>query len=488
MILAASFRSLLVQHSFHHQHHYYQQPHHYSHHLHHQRFHANIFVKRLSTNLVSSFSTLSSSPHSLSSDLSKPVANTSTNTLPNRSSNTISDHCPSHILQRRHSTLACKTSLLARGFLNRFRSNHPPHISTGDLFGKKENIFSPSSGINLHFRDQKRSPFCFATLPAVEKSSSDKDLQNQEEEGGEMNTSMIEEFRTSGVLIKDPVGLERKKKAIKEGGPEKLQVIADFDMTLTSFLVNGRRGQSCHSLVVTENEDVNEDRRKLHAKYYPLEIDATISHKQKLQYMEEWWAESHRLIIKGGLTFQTIQRSVANANIGFRNGTAEIFELLEKHDVPVLIFSAGLADIIEEVLRQKLKRNFPNVQVVSNRMDFDDTGRLVGFKGRVIHVLNKNEHALEMNSTLPKNGTIEGVNMDSVEAEKVLHRTNVVLLGDHLGDLRMSEGVDCENRITVGFLNDNVEQQLEDYVEKFDIVLLNDASMDKVMRLLKDLL
>jgi cytosolic 5'-nucleotidase 3 len=39
--------------------------------------------------------------------------------------------------------------------------------------------------------------------------------------------------------------------------------------------------------------------------------------------------------------------------------------------VPVLIFSAGLADVIEEVLRQQAELP-PNVHVVSNRMVFDN--------------------------------------------------------------------------------------------------------------------
>ena len=34
----------------------------------------------------------------------------------------------------------------------------------------------------------------------------------------------------------------------------------------------------------------------------------------------------------------------------------------------------------------------------------------------------------------------------------VKERTNVLLLGDHLGDLGMSDGLDYETRISAGFL------------------------------------
>ncbi|KAH1230201.1 Cytosolic 5'-nucleotidase 3A [Glycine max] len=106
--------------------------------------------------------------------------------------------------------------------------------------------------------------------------------------------------------------------------------------------------------------------------------------------------QAHGLLVEGGLTYDSIRQSVANANIAFREGVCELFEFLEERDAPVLIFSAGLADIIEEVLRQKLHRSFKNVRIVSNRMVFDDDGRLVTFKGKLIHSLNKNEHALDM--------------------------------------------------------------------------------------------
>lgn len=43
------------------------------------------------------------------------------------------------------------------------------------------------------------------------------------------------------------------------------------------------------------------------------------------------------------------------------------------------------------------------------------------------------------------NGSIDDYSM-------VKKRTNVLLLGDHIGDLGMSDGLNYENRIAVGFL------------------------------------
>eukprot|EP00246_Nothoceros_aenigmaticus_P008887 TRINITY_DN2409_c0_g3_i2.p1 TRINITY_DN2409_c0_g3~~TRINITY_DN2409_c0_g3_i2.p1 ORF type:complete len:359 (+),score=44.76 TRINITY_DN2409_c0_g3_i2:3-1079(+) len=289
------------------------------------------------------------------------------------------------------------------------------------------------------------------------------------------------------VIIGNPAELERKKKAIKAAGLSTLQVIADFDMTLTKYKIDGKRGQSCHALLCQGNVEYDIKRQQLYDHYYPSEICPTIPVDQKTKLMEEWWEKSHGLLVEGGLNYRNIKESVANATIGFRDGLTELFEILDAQGVPCLIFSAGLADIIEEVMRQKLHRFFGNIRVVSNRMDFDEADNLIGFRGRTIHVLNKNEHALEMAAPLHDDkGRAVGPEHEN-GATVVEGRTNVLLLGDHLGDLGMSDGVNYDNRISVGFLNENVENWLHIYKDAFDVVVVNDGSMNCVVELMEEL-
>nr|XP_027111233.1 7-methylguanosine phosphate-specific 5'-nucleotidase A-like isoform X1 [Coffea arabica] len=289
----------------------------------------------------------------------------------------------------------------------------------------------------------------------------------------------------SEVVVKDPQSLRHKISSIRLAGPEKLQVIADFDATLTKYWIDGRRGQSSHGLLRQGSPEYDEKRQKLYEYYHPLEFDPTIPLDQKAKLMEEWWGKSHALLVEGGLTYDAIKKSVTNSTIAFREGVVELFKFLEEKDVPVLVFSAGLADIIEEVFRQKLHRSFKNVRVVSNQMIFDQNGQLVSFKGKTIHVLNKNEHALDMAALVhDRIDNVNGLNEDNSFVKK---RTNVLLLGDHIGDLGMSDGLKYETRISVGFLNDNVENSLESYQKAFDVVYLNDTSMQGVVKLASQL-
>lgn len=73
------------------------------------------------------------------------------------------------------------------------------------------------------------------------------------------------------------------------------------------------------------------------------------------------------------------------------------------------------------------------------------------YTGKLIHVLNKNEHALDMAAPLHDQLGVDNGG-EGEENAYVKQRTNVLLLGDHMGDLRMSDGLNYESRISIGFL------------------------------------
>ncbi|ONI21573.1 hypothetical protein PRUPE_2G073700 [Prunus persica] len=321
--------------------------------------------------------------------------------------------------------------------------------------------------------------------------------------GSFRNQTHMESHASCEAVVADSELLVKKMAAICNAGPAKLQVgnlcsnfvccvlnnnkvIADFDGTLTKYWVNGCRGQSSHGLLQQENPEYDKKRQELYEHYHPLEFSPTIPIEEKTKLMEEWWTKTHGLLIEGGLTYDGIRQSVADSTIAFREGVVELFEFLEERDIPILIFSAGLADIIEEVLRQKIHRLFKNVKIVSNRMVFDNNGHLVSFQGKTIHSLNKNEHALDMAAPL-HDRLGDNIDATTYENASVKTRRNVLLLGDHIGDLGMSDGLNYENRISVGFLNDNVENSLDSYRKTFDIVYLNDAPMWGVVKLVSQL-
>ncbi|KAJ9062304.1 hypothetical protein DSO57_1012098 [Entomophthora muscae] len=277
------------------------------------------------------------------------------------------------------------------------------------------------------------------------------------------------------VVIKNPKSVLSKVKQILKDGAIALHIITDFDMTLTKHWVNGQRNFSSHSVLAASkavSESFINSEKALCAEYYPIEISTTISFEEKYAKMVEWWERCHSYYIEEKLTKDYICDVAHKFDMPYREGAHELIDVTAEKQIPVLVFSAGIGDIIEELLRsQKLLQ--PHVHVVSNSMSFDDEAPHYcnGFKRPLIHVLNKGEVALK---ETPFYNLAAG-------------RGNAILMGDSLGDIQMAGGLDHKTLLTVGFLNYDVEKLLPSYMEKFDVVITNDASFDWVHSILNQL-
>ncbi|XFF88433.1 hypothetical protein AB1E18_014652 [Capra hircus] len=259
---------------------------------------------------------------------------------------------------------------------------------------------------------------------------------------------MAEEVSTlmkATVLMRQPGRVQEIVGALRKGGGDRLQVISDFDMTLSRFAYNGKRCPSSYNILDNSKIISEECRKELKAllhHYYPIEIDPHRTIKEKLPHMVEW------------------------------DGYKTFFNTLSQNNIPLFIFSAGIGDVLEEMIRQR-KVFHPNIHIVSNYMEFDEDGFLKGFKGQLIHTYNKN-------SSVCKN---------SDYFQQLQGKTNILLLGDSMGDLTMADGVPgVENILKIGFLNDKVEERRERYMDSYDIVLERDETLDVVNGLLQHIL
>ncbi|XP_039592468.1 cytosolic 5'-nucleotidase 3 isoform X1 [Polypterus senegalus] len=286
---------------------------------------------------------------------------------------------------------------------------------------------------------------------------------------------MMPEFQKKTVHIRDPEKVEEIICGLIKGGATKLQIITDFDMTLSKFSCNGKRCPTCHNIIDNcklVTEECREKLLRLKNTYYPIEIDPQLSIEEKFPFIVEWYFKSHTLLIEQGLQKEKLPEVVMESDVSLREGYEMFFDKLHQHNIPVFIFSAGLGDILEEIIRQAGVYH-PNIKVVSNFMDFDENGVLRGFKGELIHVYNKHDGALK--------------NTDYFRQLK--DNCNIILLGDSLGDLNMADGVtSVENILKIGFLNDKVDALLEKYMELYDIVLVKDETLDVPNSILQKIL
>ena len=279
----------------------------------------------------------------------------------------------------------------------------------------------------------------------------------------------------NNIIISNKENLEKTKEAILKSGKDKIHIISDFDKTLTTSLVKGTY-PSVTSVLRDQNylsPDYAIKAKELYSKYHPIENDPNIPFEQKKKAMEEWWRTHFALLIQYGLNKNDIRKSVELSKVKFKEGFAEFMELLKKDNIPlVIVSSSGIGTYCISLYFEREKKLYQNVHIISNSYEWDENGKAVAVNEPIIHNMNKDGYVI-------RNVTV---------FETIKDRKNVILLGDTIDDVLMVKGFEYDNLIKIGFLNENVEENLEKYKENFDVVLLNDSSLNYVNELLKELM
>ncbi len=276
------------------------------------------------------------------------------------------------------------------------------------------------------------------------------------------------------VIIVNENEFNKKLTEIKEGGLKNLHIIADFDKTLTTAEINGKGFKSVIALLREDDyldKDYIEKAHALYDKYHPFENDPNLSFEEKYKKMESWWQEHLDLQVEKGLTKKVVDKLSQDTKhkIEFRGGAKEFLALLEKQDIPLLVFSAGLGDVIQYFFEVQ-NVLYDNISIISNFYDFDKTGNIKGYKGTIIHTYNKGEIAIAKDK----------------HYSKIKEKKNVILLGDSLGDVSMAGSLNHEAVLKIGFLSG--DKDLGAYKKVYDVLVLNDGSLEFVIKLIKEII
>jgi len=277
------------------------------------------------------------------------------------------------------------------------------------------------------------------------------------------------------VVISNQEELERLKKTISKDGADRLHILTDFDRTLTKAFVDGKSTPSLVSVLRDGSyltPDYAQKANELYDKYHPIEIDPKIPLREKKKAMCEWWITHFDLLIKSGLNKRDLERVVESQKVKFREGFSEFVDFLREYNIPLVIMSSsGLGGDIISMYLERVGKLYENTHIISNWYEWDEKGNAVGVKKPIIHTMNKDETLIQ----------------DFPVFEKIKNRKNVLLIGDSLDDLGMIKGFDYDALIKIGFLNENIEENLEYYKLNFDVIILNDFSMDFVNKLLREI-
>ena len=246
---------------------------------------------------------------------------------------------------------------------------------------------------------------------------------------------------------------------------KKICIFLDYDKTITS-------SESEDSWATTANrkvmgQEISNDLDKLYEKYGPIEFDYSMDITEREKYIIEWYDKCMELYYTYHLTEQKLKESIDNSNLILRDGVKEFLFKLYKNDIPVIILSAGIGNVIEQSLKKE-KCYYNNIHMISNFIKFDDNGNMIKFCDNMIHSLNKN---------IDKLGNLQ-------LKEKIEAKEYRIVIGDLVEDIYMMGKYPEDKSLKIGFLNKNITENLEVYNKNFDIVLTKENNFYDIEKFL----
>mmetsp|Transcript_34435 Transcript_34435/g.39821 ORF Transcript_34435/g.39821 Transcript_34435/m.39821 type:complete len:256 (-) Transcript_34435:257-1024(-) len=243
------------------------------------------------------------------------------------------------------------------------------------------------------------------------------------------------------VYVKDREGLFHKLKQFFKDGIDALQLIADFDQTLTRAKVDGKNASSTFC-VLHESEYVSErylkEGKENYEHYVHIEHDADMPLEEKEKHMNDWWEADLNGIIKEKLSKDNFLSMTRKSNLYFRNGISELFQLKQKHKFPFLVVSAGIGEVIRSAFEIYFESSGISVDslkpfsIISNLGIYDENGTLVGFQSPYITIMNKDVNVSRF--------VEEQKHKDEEEGHHV--HGNLIMMGDITEDVKMLNKID----------------------------------------------
>ncbi len=248
-------------------------------------------------------------------------------------------------------------------------------------------------------------------------------------------------------LVKNKKAVIKKITSFQKEGKEKIHIVLDFDKTL----VRGKdeKGEKITVWDVMEKFVPREQQLESFEKYKKYRA---FELKQKLFVSQaiEWWGWN--LDLFNGLKGSRIEE--AACLLQTRPFVREFFNICQKRNIPTIIISASIKNVIDAWCRNEKIRP---TMVLSTELSISNK-KISGWeRSTLIHSLNKKEKG---HKEIKKIKTV---------------RPKTILIGDSLDDIPMVEGSSNVIRIAIyDPKNGSDNSELKEFVRRFDLVFIGD--------------
>ena len=310
--------------------------------------------------------------------------------------------------------------------------------------------------------------------------------------------SILSNFPENNISIKDIPNFTSKLNNLiisYKSNPRNIIFITDFDYTITkrynyqknSTLFSSYRFYD-ESLIGGDQQKILDIQNQLCNEYMKYETDNTYDKKIREQKVHEFYSKSLDVYINPKFTRNSIGKMLEKFKEKYelRKYTKELFELLIKLDIPIVIVSGGVKEVIIDLLKTSIN-NFEKylsekkIVIIANELYFEEGKGCIGHSTNVIYAFNKSNFVKE---------TIKN-NFPQVK--------NVIVMGDHLNDFDSVQDLEINKNdiIGIGFVNikpeilndetkkDIIKKNVEEYNNVYDVNLIGDSDFDFIIKLLK---
>ena len=274
-----------------------------------------------------------------------------------------------------------------------------------------------------------------------------------------------------------------------------LVLVTDFDFTITKRY-NYQKNNSLFSsyrfydegLIGGDQQKIIEIQNELCNKYMKYETDSSYDKEIREKKVHEFYYKSLDVYINPNFTRNSIGKMLEKLGEKFelRKYTKELIELLIKLDIPIVIVSGGVKEVIIDLLKKCIK-NFENylnqkkIVIIANDLYFEDGKGCVGHSTDIVYAFNKS------------NFVKESIKNNFPEAK------NIIVMGDHINDYDSVHDLEInkKNIIGVGYVNikpeyigdeskkEIIKKNIDDYKNVYDINFVGDTDFSFMIKILK---
>ena len=274
--------------------------------------------------------------------------------------------------------------------------------------------------------------------------------------------------------------------------------ITDFDYTITRKFnyITGERFHNTYSIYNQKAFDGDQDAflsedKRLYDLYGKYEDDTSIDYETRKNKSLEWYKLSLNNMSNEKIKKDSFKKMVELSfnNIKFRTEVKALLEMLIKLNIPIVIISGGIKEIIIEILKTLNIDGFDSylqkkrLIVIANSL-LDENDKIKNWnekENEIIYPFNKNE-------------------IIKKDLEKYfIGFKNIIIVGDLISDYKSIDEIEInkeKNVIGFGFLDYNPkilkpnfnyqnDSMFKDYINVFDAVFINDQGYHYIIDVIK---